>query len=136
MSPWTWLEALIIPLFRIEEIDGLQREVEKLQKEKRELELQTADQAETCKNLQDANNTLSARALALAEEVSTAPEAMRIKMEAQLTEVRRQLQEAQEDIDAMRSTEQSQRIALLDELNSMQSDNTKLREQLRAAQRK
>lgn len=135
-SPRTWRKALIIPLLRIEEIDGLQREVEKLQKAKRELELQTADQAETCKNLQDANNTLSARALALAEEVSTAPEAMRIKMEAQLNEVRRQLKEAQEDIDAMRNTEQSQRIALLDELNSMQSDNTKLREQLRAAQRK
>lgn len=86
--------------------------------------------------MQDANNTLSARALALAEEVSTAPEAMRIKMEAQLNEVRRQLKEAQEDIDAMRNTEQSQRIALLDELNSMQMDNTKLRAQLRAAQRK
>jgi len=135
-SPRTWRKALIIPLLRIEEIDGLQREVEKLQKEKRELELQTTDQAETCKNLQDANNTLSARALALAEEVSTAPEAMRIKMEAQLNEVRRQLKEAQEDIDAMRNTEQSQRIALLDELNSMQMDNTKLRAQLRAAQRK
>ncbi len=61
---------------------------------------------------------------------------MRIKMEAQLNEVRRQLKEAQEDIDAMRNTEQSQRIALLDELNSMQMDNTKLRAQLRAAQRK
>jgi len=121
---------------RIGEIDGLQRDVEKLQKEKRELELQTVDQAETCKNLQDANNTLSARALALAEEVATAPEAMRIKMDAQLTEVRRQLKEAQEDIDAMRNAEQSQRIALLDELNIMQSENTKLRDQLRAAQRK
>lgn len=123
-------------LSRIEEIDSLQREVEKLRKEKRESELQITDQAETCKNLQDANNTLSARALALAEEVATAPEAMRIKMEAQLTEVRRQLKEAQEDIDAMRNAEQSQRVALLDELNLMQSENTKLRDQLRAVQRK
>jgi hypothetical protein len=127
---------LTVPLPRIEEIDSLQRGVEKLQKDKRELELQTADQAETCKNLQDANNTLSARALALAEEVATAPEAMRIKMEAQLTEVRRQLKEAQDDIDAMRNAEQSQRIVLLDELNIMQSENTKLRDQLRVAQRK
>lgn len=123
-------------LLRIEELDSLQRDVEKLQREKRELELQITDQAETCKNLQDANNTLSTRALALAEEVATAPEAMRIKMEAQLTEVRRQLKEAQEDIDAMRNAEQSQRIALLDELNLMQSENTKMRDQLRAVQRK
>jgi hypothetical protein len=100
------------------------------------LELQIADRAETCKNLQDANNTLSARTLALAEEVATAPEAMRIKMEAQLTEVRRQLKEAQEEVDAMRNAEQSQRIALLDELNIMQSENTKLRDQLRVAQRR
>lgn len=124
------------PLSRIDEIDSLQHDVERLKKEKRELELQTADQAETCKNLQDANNTLSARALALAEEVATAPEAMRIKMEGQLAEVRRQLKEAQEDIDAMRNAEQSQRIALLDELNLMQSENTKLRDQLRAVQRR
>jgi chromosome segregation ATPase len=126
----------MIPLLRVEEIDGLQQEVEKLRREKRELELETADQAETCRNLQDANNTLSARALALAEEVATAPEAMRIKMEAQLAEVRRQLKEAQEDVDAMRNAEQSQKIALLDELNSTQSENARLRDQLRAAQRK
>jgi chromosome segregation ATPase len=126
----------MIPLLRVEEIDGLQQEVEKLRREKRELELETADQAETCRNLQDANNTLSARARALAEEVATAPEAMRIKMEAQLAEVRRQLKEAQEDVDAMRNAEQSQKIALLDELNSTQSENARLRDQLRAAQRK
>ena len=126
----------MISLPRIGEIDSLQRDVEKLQKEKRELELQTADQAETCKNLQDANNTLSARALALAEEVATAPEAMRIKMEGQLAEVRGQLKDAQGDIDAMRNAEQSQSIVLLDELNLMQSENTKLRDQLRAAQRR
>lgn len=129
-------KLLMDPLSRIDEIDSLQHDVERLKKEKRELELQTADQAETCQNLQDANNTLSARALALAEEVATAPEAMRIKMEAQLAEVRRQLKEAQEDIDAMRNAEQSQRIALLDELNLMQSENTKLRDQLRAVQRR
>jgi len=126
----------MVLLPRIDEIDSLQQDVEKLRKEKREMELQTADQAETCRNLQDANNTLSARALALAEEVATAPEAMRIKMEGQIAEVRRQLKDAQEDIDAMRNAEQSQRIALLDELNLMQSENTKLRDQLRAAQRR
>jgi outer membrane protein TolC len=40
---------------------------------------------------------------------------------------------AEEEVDAMRSAEQGQRIALLDELNSMQTENGQLRAQLRAA---
>lgn len=65
----------------------------------------------------------------------------------QLDEAKKQLDEAKKDleqktkalataedeIDAMRSAEQGQRIALLDELNSMQTENGQLRAQLRAA---
>jgi cell shape-determining protein MreC len=90
----------------------------------------------TLQNLTDANGILSARALALAEEVATAPESMRIKMEAQLAEVRRQLKEAIEEIEAMRGSEQGQKAALLEELNVVQEENTKLREQLRSEQRR
>jgi len=98
--------------------------------------MEVQEQAVMLQNLTDANSTLSSRALALAEEVATAPESMRIKMEAQLGEVRGRLREAQEEIEALRGSEQGQKAALLEELNVAQGENTKLREQLRAEQRK
>jgi len=45
----------------------------------------------------------------------------------------KELQNVREDIDATRAAEQGQKIALLDELNSMQTENGQLRAQLRAA---
>ena len=57
----------------------------------------------------------------------------------QLDELRKSLRRAQDDAENMRSaelTQQAQKAALLDELNSMQTENAKLRDQLRAELRK
>ena len=102
--------------------------------EKREVESHAAEQAETCRQLTEANNTLSARALSLAEEVASAPGAVRNELEKQLASCRSELQKAQEEIHAMRTAEASQSLALMDELNQMQGENETLRAQLRAAQ--
>jgi hypothetical protein len=74
---------------------------------------------------------LSAKALRLAEEAAAAPLAVR----KQLDECQANLQKAEEEIQAMRMRENDQRIALLDELNSAQTENGNLRAQLRAARR-
>lgn len=100
--------------------------------EKRELEKYSTGQAETCQQLQDANNTLSARTLTLAEEAAQAPGMIKKQLESQLAETKKALDIAQDEVEAMRTSEQSQRIALLDELNSMQNENGLLRAQLRA----
>lgn len=97
--------------------------------------MHAAEQAETCRQLTEANNTLSARTLTLAEEAASAPEKIKRQLEAQLAECKASLELAQDEIDAMRTSEQSQRIALLDELNSMQTENGSLRAQLRAAKK-
>jgi hypothetical protein len=123
-------------VYSMDEINSLQDAVERAQREKRKFEQKVQDQAVTLQNLTDANGTLSARALALAEEVATAPESMRIKMEAQLGEVRRQLKESLEEIEAMRGSEQGQKAALLEELNVVQGEVIKLRDELRAEKRK
>lgn len=102
--------------------------------EKREVEMQAAEQAETCRQLSEANNALSAKTLTLAEEAATAPTAVRSQLEKQLADCKVELGRAKEDLDAMRSAEQSQNIALLDELNHMQGENENLRLQLRALQ--
>jgi len=109
----------------------LHETIERLTAERRELEMLAAEQGEQCRQLQEANNTLSARTLTLAEEAAQAPEIVRKHLESQLAECKRALDAAQDEIDAMRSSEQSQRIALLDELNSMQTENGNLRAQLR-----
>jgi uncharacterized phage infection (PIP) family protein YhgE len=113
-------------------LQELQDAVERITDEKREVEMLAAEQAETCRQLAEANNTLSARALTLAEEAASAPEAVRKQLEGQLAECRSALGKAQEEVNAMRTSEQSQRVALLDELNSMQNENGVLRAQLRA----
>ncbi|KDQ29687.1 hypothetical protein PLEOSDRAFT_1093099 [Pleurotus ostreatus PC15] len=118
-----------------EEAQKLQQAVERITAEKLDIETQAAEQAETCRQLTDANNTLSARALHLAEEAANAPEMVKRQLEAQLAECKATLKAAEEEIEAMRTSEQSQRIALMDELNSMQTENSNLRAQLRAVKK-
>ncbi|KAG8751628.1 hypothetical protein FRC14_007721 [Serendipita sp. 396] len=120
----------------LDEINNLQANVERTQKEKRQLDIQLTEQKVALRSMSDANTVLSARTLALAEEVSTAPESMRIKLEAQLNEVRSQLKESMEEVEALRSSEQGQKAALLEELNHVQGENSKLRDQLRVELRK
>lgn len=114
------------------EIRELRAAVDRAVAEKRDVEMHAADQAETCRQLTEANNTLSAKTLSLAQEAASAPELVRKQLESQLDECQKALREAREEVEAMRTSEQTQRIALLDELNSMQTENGNLRAQLRA----
>ncbi|EJU06500.1 hypothetical protein DACRYDRAFT_113194 [Dacryopinax primogenitus] len=114
------------------EISDLQRQIEDVRNAKRVLEEQAAIQAETCHSLSEANKVLSARALALAAEAADAPQAARSKVEAQVSELKRSLQESQDEVDAIKRAEVSQRAQLLDELNAAQTENQTLRDQLRA----
>lgn len=93
--------------------------------------MQAADQAETCRQLTDANNALSAKTLGLAEESAFATDAVRRQMDAQLTELKMALQNARDEVDALHNSEQTQKVALLEELNTMQTENSNLRAQLR-----
>jgi len=113
------------------EVQILQEAVDRITAEKGKVEKQAASLSETCQQLAQANNTFGARALTLAEEAATA-EKVRTELMAQLTECQAKLEEAQEEVDAMRRSDQSQTEALLDELNSLQTDNGNLRAQLRA----
>ncbi|KAI0329553.1 hypothetical protein GY45DRAFT_1324842 [Cubamyces sp. BRFM 1775] len=114
-----------------DEVQNLQEAVERITAEKLELETQAAEQAETCAQLTDANNTLSARVLKLAEEGASASDSVRKRMEAELSECKSALSKAQEEIETMRISQQTQQMALLEELNSVQTENTNLRAQLR-----
>jgi hypothetical protein len=115
----------------LSEVRHLQDALERIEDDKRDLEMQAAEQAETCRQLTDANNALSAKTLGLAEEAASATDAVRKQMEAQLKEYKTALQKAHAEIEAMQNSEQTQRVALLEELNTMQTENSNLRDQLR-----
>ena len=80
--------------------------VDRITQEKLELETQAAEQAETCRQLTDANNSLSARVLKLAEENNSASssDVTRKKLESELAECKTALEKAQEEIDAVVGT--------------------------------
>lgn len=122
----------LLTCFREEQVRDLQDSVDTLTAQKLEIETQAAEQAETCRQLTEANNTLSARTLTLAEEAASAPEMIKKQLDAQLAESRAALKDAQEQLEAISTSEQNQKVALLDELNTMQTENGQLRAQLRA----
>jgi predicted O-linked N-acetylglucosamine transferase (SPINDLY family) len=87
--------------------------VDQLSAEKLTLEERAAEQAETLRDLTNTNTALSARALQLAQDAAAAQEELRT-------------------VAAASEREQVQRLALLEEINLVQTENGSLRQQLRA----
>ncbi|CAL1700354.1 unnamed protein product [Somion occarium] len=115
-----------------DEVHDLQETIDLITAEKLEMETHAAEQAETCRQLTDANNSLSARALTLASEAASASDGARKRLEAELAECNAALKKARAEIDSMRESQQVQQMALMEELNSVQTENDSLRTQLRA----
>jgi len=97
----------------------------------------------TRKELDAANKTLAIRVETLQGEARiTKPEstsgssageiAARKKLEDQLAQTTAELNEVKDELTRISMAESSQRIQLLDELNSLQQENGELRNQLRA----
>jgi chromosome segregation ATPase len=113
----------------------LHERIEQLTAEKHDIESSAAEQAETCRQLTEANNSLSARTLTLAEEAASAPERIRKQLEAQISEREKALEKAEAEIEEMKTSAQTQRAALFDEMNTMHEENANLRAQLRGAKK-
>ncbi|KAI0701181.1 Up-regulated during septation-domain-containing protein [Cytidiella melzeri] len=114
-----------------DELHVLRETVDQLQAEKQELETQAAAQAETCAQLTEANATLSARALTMANEAASNTDSVRRQLEMQLSECRTTLAKVKDELESTQMSQQTQQMALLEELNSVQNENTTLRNQLR-----
>ncbi|KAG9042037.1 hypothetical protein FS837_011428 [Tulasnella sp. UAMH 9824] len=124
----------------MDEIEDLHITMERLEEQKRAMEEQAAEQAETCKQLNEANDALSAKTLTLAAEAaaaaasagsSNASSEQIKKLEQQLAEKQKELEDVNDLLDRTRMAESTQRVALLDELNTLQQENGSLRNQLR-----
>ena len=77
------------------------------------MEERAAEQAETLRELTEVNGTLSARALQLAQDAAAAQDELRA-------------------VSSMSERDQEQKLALLEEINLVQTENGNLRQQLRA----
>lgn len=115
-----------------DEVQWMQETLEQLQAEKLEIETQAAAQAETCAQLTEANNQLSAKALVMANEAASTTDTVRRQLETQLSETRTALAKAKEELESVQQSQQTQQMALLEALNTAQTENDGLRSQLRA----
>ncbi|EKM59769.1 uncharacterized protein PHACADRAFT_137955 [Phanerochaete carnosa HHB-10118-sp] len=115
-----------------DEVQWLQEQIERLQSEKLEIETRAAEQAETCAQLTEANNQLSAKALLMANEAASTTDSVRRQLEMQLNETRAALVKAKEELESIQQSQQTQQMALLEALNTAQTENDMLRNQLRA----
>jgi hypothetical protein len=98
---------------RLARSDGMKEQVEQLTAEKLAMEQRAAEQAETLRELTEVNAALSARALQLAQDAAAAEDELRT-------------------VRSVSEREQTQRLALLEEINLVQTENGSLRQQLRA----
>ncbi|KIJ37456.1 hypothetical protein M422DRAFT_50524 [Sphaerobolus stellatus SS14] len=116
-------------LSMLDEIGSLQQSVDIITQEKRELEDHVDELSEKLQRLEGSGgksnpDTGSGTAVVLRAE--------KTKLEAQVTDLRSQLDELHSEMDRIHESEALQQMALLDELNSLQQENGKLRDQLRA----
>jgi rRNA maturation endonuclease Nob1 len=90
-----------------------QEQVEQLSAEKLAAEERAAEQTVTLQQLTEANATLSARALQLAQDAAAAQDELKA-------------------VNVASEREKAQQLALLEEINLVQTENGTLRQQLRA----
>ncbi|WVR03808.1 hypothetical protein IAU60_000804 [Kwoniella sp. DSM 27419] len=116
----------------LNELNDLQSALDNANSTKRTMEAQLTAQLATCARLTEANDSLSARALDMAQSAQEEKTGLTAKLSTEIEELRRKLRACEEDADEERAKSQGQRIQLLDELNSLQAEVGDLRKQLRA----
>ncbi|WVO13271.1 hypothetical protein L204_100884 [Cryptococcus depauperatus] len=116
----------------LDELNSLQTTLTASQQSKIQLESQLAQQKEICARLSEANNTLSAKTLNMAQAAEDEKKNLAEKLQIEVDDLRKKLKTTEEDADEERAKSTGQRIKLLDELNSLQAEVGELRKQLRA----
>lgn len=97
----------------------MQNAVDRAEEDKRALESNAAEQAKMFEAFKAQSSASSADTTRLKE------------LEKELDEVKKDLAEVNDVLERTRMAESTQRVALLDELNSLQQENGNLRTQLR-----
>ncbi|KAJ9108947.1 hypothetical protein QFC21_000269 [Naganishia friedmannii] len=110
----------------------LERRVHDAEEAKNTAENGLARLVKTCQQLRETNDILSQRALGISDEIEQEKRKIQTQNQKDIDDLRRQLRDRDEEMERVRSREQTQRLQLLDELNSCQEKIDKLNMQLRA----
>ncbi|WWC96952.1 hypothetical protein V866_003828 [Kwoniella sp. B9012] len=116
----------------LDELNNLQSTLDNVSTQKRNLETQLSQEKETIERLTEANGVLSAKALDLAQVAEDERSHLSNKLKGELEDMKKKLKSQEDEQDEERVKSQSQRIQLLDELNSLQAEVGDLRKQLRS----
>lgn len=132
----TGISVVDTHIYRLDEIDDLHLALDRLEDEKHALEDELTEQADTVRKLNESNaqykiTAANHRARSGSSGSNTSSSEHLKKLEQQTTELNQKLGDAMEELDRTRAAESMQRVALLDELNSLQQENGSLRNQLR-----
>ncbi|KAJ9093603.1 hypothetical protein QFC19_008270 [Naganishia cerealis] len=104
----------------------LERKIHDAEEAKHKSEQNLARLQKTCQQLKEANDKLSQRALDVSGEIEREKRKIQSQYQNEIEDLRRQLRDGDEDMERVRIHEQTQRIQLLDELNSAQERIDKL----------
>jgi glutamine synthetase type III len=101
----------------LDELNDLRSALEATSMAKKQAEAQVAANTEARARLAEANDSLSSRALTMAQDSEQAMKALRDKLQEEIDSLKVRLRESEEDADEQKMRGQSQRIQLLDEVS-------------------
>lgn len=115
------------------EVENLHRSLVDAHAENRRLADGLAAKSSAVARLNEVNDALSARTLTMANEAAGDKAAVQARLQAEVDEMRARMARTIEEGEDERLRCQDQRVALLDEMNSLQEEVAVLRQKLRAA---
>ncbi|WWC87888.1 uncharacterized protein L201_002786 [Kwoniella dendrophila CBS 6074] len=122
----------------LDELNDLQMTLDSANQTKRQLESKLKEEKEINQRLNEVNEHLSSKTLDLTQQLALIEDQQQyqpnssISSKEELNNLKKKLKEAEQEQDEERMKSQSQRIQLLDELNSLQAEVGDLRKQLRS----
>jgi hypothetical protein len=101
----------------LDELNDLRSALEATSMAKKQAEAQVQANSEARERLAEANASLSARALTMADDFEREKKALRDRLEDEIEALKIRVKESEEDADEQKMRGQSQRIQLLDEVS-------------------
>lgn len=115
------------------DVENMHRSLVDAHAQHRRLADDLAAKSAAVSRLNEVNDALSARTLTMANEAAGDKAAVQARLQAELDAMRAKMAKTVEESEEERLRCQDQRVALLDEMNSLQEEVSMLRQKLRSA---
>lgn len=102
----------------LEELNSLRSALDAASIAKKQAEQAARNSSLTCDRLSEANDTLSAKALTMAEEAEQEKRVLQRRLQDEIDALKKRLEECEEEVEEQKTRGQGQRIQLLDEVGA------------------